>query len=139
MLLVVTDGEDTASMDTLEQAVRKVAVDGGPTVYTIGILGTERERRARRALTTLAEQTGGVASSRKGSQRSMRSAARSRTTFAISRSSAISRPTPQRNGGYRSVKVEAHSTASRTYRCAHGAATTQIIQRRAAAVELPRV
>ena len=61
VLLVVTDGEDTASMDTLEQAVRKVAVDGGPTIYTIGILGGEREKRARRALTTLAEQTGGVA------------------------------------------------------------------------------
>ena len=51
VLLVVTDGEDTASMDTLEQAVRKVAVDGGPTIYTIGILGGEREKRAGDALT----------------------------------------------------------------------------------------
>ena len=49
VLLVVTDGEDTASVDTLEQAVHKVAVDGGPTIYTIGILGSEREKRGRRA------------------------------------------------------------------------------------------
>jgi len=61
IILVVTDGEDTASHDTLEQAVRVIAVDGGPTVYTIGLLGQEREKKARRALRILAEQTGGVA------------------------------------------------------------------------------
>jgi VWFA-related protein len=61
VILVVTDGEDTASHDTLEQAVRAIAVDGGPAVYSIGILGREREKKARRALRILAEQTGGVA------------------------------------------------------------------------------
>ncbi len=61
IILVVTDGEDTASRDTLEQAVRAIAVDGGPTVYAIGLLGQEREKKARRALRILAEQTGGVA------------------------------------------------------------------------------
>src|SRR5690348_2385816 len=54
VLLVVTDGEDNASTDTLEQAVRRVQDDNGPTVYSIGILGGEREKRARRALEQLA-------------------------------------------------------------------------------------
>lgn len=45
IILVVTDGEDTASRDTLEQAVRVIAVDGGPTVYSIGLLGREREKK----------------------------------------------------------------------------------------------
>jgi Ca-activated chloride channel homolog len=31
------------------------------TVYTIGVLGNERPRRARRALETIAERTGGIA------------------------------------------------------------------------------
>jgi Ca-activated chloride channel homolog len=61
VILVVTDGEDNASHDTLEQAVRAIAVDGGPAVYSIGLLGHERARKARRALRVLSEQTGGVA------------------------------------------------------------------------------
>ena len=61
VILVVTDGEDTASTKTLEQAVRTIAVDGGPVIYGIGILGHEREKKAHRALHILAEQTGGVA------------------------------------------------------------------------------
>ena len=60
VLLVITDGEDNASTDTLEQAVRRVQDDNGPVVYTIGILGGEREKRARRALDSLAQHTGGV-------------------------------------------------------------------------------
>ncbi|MDR3764344.1 MAG: VWA domain-containing protein [Acidobacteriota bacterium] len=61
VILVITDGEDTSSRHTLEQAERALAIDGGPTVYTIGILGHEREKKARHALRALAEQTGGVA------------------------------------------------------------------------------
>jgi Ca-activated chloride channel homolog len=61
VILIVTDGEDNASTLTLEKAVQDVAVDGGPTIYTIGILGGEKEKRARRALRILAEETGGVA------------------------------------------------------------------------------
>ena len=61
VILIVTDGEDNASTLTLEKAVQDVAVDGGPTIYTIGLLGGEKEKRARRALRILAEETGGVA------------------------------------------------------------------------------
>src|SRR5581483_10586459 len=60
VILVVTDGEDNASRESLEQAVRRLQAENGPTVYTIGLLGTEKQRRARRALATIAEDTGGV-------------------------------------------------------------------------------
>ena len=62
VLLVVTDGEDNASRDSLEEAVKRVQDDAGPTIYTIGILGDDRQaKRARRALERLAAETGGVA------------------------------------------------------------------------------
>lgn len=61
VLLVVTDGWDTASLDSLEQAVRRLQVEGAPTIYTIGILDEDAKKRGRRALRELAEQTGGVA------------------------------------------------------------------------------
>jgi Mg-chelatase subunit ChlD len=54
VLLVVTDGEDNASRDSLEEAVHRVQGDAGPTVYTIGLLGDDRQaKRARRALERL--------------------------------------------------------------------------------------
>jgi Ca-activated chloride channel homolog len=60
VLFVVTDGEDNASRETLEQAVRRLQEENGPTVYTIGLLGEEKQRRARRALQTISEHTGGI-------------------------------------------------------------------------------
>ncbi|MFB3815559.1 MAG: VWA domain-containing protein [Terriglobales bacterium] len=62
VLLVVTDGEDNASRQSLEQCIRRLQAESGPTVYTVGILGSEgKQRRAKRALQEIAEQTGGVA------------------------------------------------------------------------------
>ncbi len=61
ILFVVTDGEDDASRESLEQAVRRLQEENGPTVYAIGVLGEERQRRAKRALETMAERTGGIA------------------------------------------------------------------------------
>src|SRR5579871_3855847 len=46
VLLVVTDGEDNASRESLEQAIRRLQDENGPTVYTIGLLGEEKQRRA---------------------------------------------------------------------------------------------
>ncbi len=46
VLLVVTDGEDNASRESLEQAIRTLQAENGPTVYTIGILGDEHSKRA---------------------------------------------------------------------------------------------
>src|ERR1051326_8541728 len=39
VLLVVTDGVDNESRESLESAIRSVQNDAGPTIYTIGILG----------------------------------------------------------------------------------------------------
>jgi VWFA-related protein len=62
VLFLVTDGEDTASRDTLEQAVKQLQEENGPSVYAIGILGDEEHpKRARRALEIMAQRTGGVA------------------------------------------------------------------------------
>lgn len=62
VLFVVTDGEDNASNETLEQAVKQLQEENGPSVYAIGILGDEEHpRRARRALETVAQRTGGMA------------------------------------------------------------------------------
>ncbi len=109
VLLVVTDGEDNASRDTLEQAVRHVQDDNGPTIYSIGLLGGEKQKRARRALEALAVQTGGVSFFPKDlsevDQISLAIAHDIRNQYKIQY-----RPLrPQEQGGYRQVKVEAHA------------------------------
>jgi VWFA-related protein len=53
VLFVVTDGEDDASQMSLEQAVQRLAQENGPVVYSIGLLGDEKVRRAKRALETI--------------------------------------------------------------------------------------
>jgi VWFA-related protein len=58
-IFVVTDGEDDASQESLEQAVHKLQQENGPVVYAIGLLGEEKSRRAKRALEMIAERTGG--------------------------------------------------------------------------------
>ncbi len=62
VLFVVTDGEDNASSESLEEAVRRLQDENGPQVYAIGILGEEEHpRRAKRALEIIAQRTGGMA------------------------------------------------------------------------------
>lgn len=65
VLLVITDGEDNASRLTLEQAVRRVQQLNGPVVYTIGLLydspDKQEAQRAKKALQTLSDDTGGIA------------------------------------------------------------------------------
>jgi|SRR5450755_1762606 len=62
VLFVVTDGEDNASNETLEQAVKHLQEENGPSVYAIGILGDEEHpKRAKRALEVMAQRTGGIA------------------------------------------------------------------------------
>lgn len=109
VLLVVTDGEDNASRESLEQAVRRLQAENGPTVYTIGILGGEKQRRARRALSAMAEDTGGVAFFPKDAsevdQITQEVAHDIRNQYVIGY-----RPsTPQSQGGYRTIKVDAQA------------------------------
>ena len=109
VLLVITDGEDNASTDTLEQAVRRVQDDSGPMIYSIGILGGDHEKRAKRALEQLAIQTGGVAFFPKDLGE-VDQIARAVARDIRSQYSIYYRPThPQEQGGFRQVKVDAHA------------------------------
>jgi Ca-activated chloride channel family protein len=63
VLLVVTDGNDNASQVTLESTVR-TAQDAETIIFAIGLLSDEERReasKAKRALMTLTEATGGQA------------------------------------------------------------------------------
>jgi len=108
VLFVVTDGEDNASRETLEQAVKQLQAENGPQVYAIGILGDEEHpRRAKRALEIIAESTGGLAFFPKTldevDEISRQVAHDIRNQYAIGY-----KPTnPRATGGFRQVKVEA--------------------------------
>jgi VWFA-related protein len=109
VLLVVTDGEDNASRESLEQAIRRLQEENGPTVYTVGILGEERSKRARRALREMAEETGGVAffpqSLSEVDAITQQIAHDIRNQYTIGY-----KPTkPQSEGGFRSVKVDVNA------------------------------
>jgi VWFA-related protein len=106
-LFVVTDGEDNASRETLEQSVRRLQEENGPTVYAIGLLGEEKARRARRALETMSERTGGIAFLPKtldevdAISRAVAHDIRNQYTIGYKPT------TPKTAGGYRTIKVEA--------------------------------
>jgi Ca-activated chloride channel homolog len=108
VLFVVTDGEDNASLETLEQAVKQLQAENGPAVYAIGILGEEEHpKRARRALEIIAERTGGLAFFPKTlnevNEISSTVARDIRNQYTIGY-----KPTnPRGAGGFRTVRVEA--------------------------------
>jgi VWFA-related protein len=108
VLFVVTDGEDNASNETLEQAVKHLQEENGPSVYAIGILGDEEHpKRARRALEIITQRTGGIAFFPKTLDevdeisKSVARDIRSQYTIGY-------HPTnPRGNGGFRQIRVEA--------------------------------
>ena len=108
VLFVVTDGEDNASNQTLEQAVKHLQEENGPSVYAIGILGDEEHpKRARKALEIIAQHTGGIAFFPKTLDEvdaiSRTVASDIRNQYAIGY-----KPTnPRGNGGFRQIRVEA--------------------------------
>lgn len=108
VLFVVTDGEDNASNENLEQAVKQLQEPDGPSVYAIGILGDEEHpKRAKRALETIAQRTGGLAFFPKTldevDEISRTVAHDIRNQYLIGY-----KPTnPRDTGGFRTVKVEA--------------------------------
>jgi|HubBroStandDraft_4_1064222.scaffolds.fasta_scaffold06387_5 Ca-activated chloride channel family protein len=61
VLLVITDGQDNMSQETLEEAARRLEQANGPTLYAIGLTGGELGGSGRAALQSLAAGTGGVA------------------------------------------------------------------------------
>jgi VWFA-related protein len=109
VLFVVTDGEDDASQASLEQAVQRLAQENGPTVYTIGLLGDDKVRRAKRALQTISDRTGGIAffppTLDEVDQISRTVAHDIRNQYTISYTPS----TPKNVGGYRTIHVEAHA------------------------------
>ncbi len=108
VLFVVTDGEDNASRETLEQAVKQLQEEDGPSVYAIGILGEEEHpKRARRALEIIAQRTGGLAffprTLDEVDEISRQVAHDIRNQYTIGY-----KPTnPRTSGGFRTIRVEA--------------------------------
>jgi len=109
VLFVVTDGEDNASRESLEQAIKRLQQENGPTVYAIGLLGEEKARRARRALETIAQGTGGIAFLPRTLDEvdaiSSTVAHDIRSQYTI----GYKPTTPKSVGGYRTIKVMAHA------------------------------
>ncbi len=109
VVFVVTDGEDNASRESLEAAVHRLQEENGPTVYSIGILGEEKARRARRALETMSDRTGGMAFFPRtldevdSISRTVAHDIRNQYTIGYKPT------TPKSAGGYRQVKVDARA------------------------------
>jgi len=61
VLIVITDGQDNMSRETLQDAMRKLQSNKGATVYAIGLTDEGMTRSGRQALQDLAASTGGVA------------------------------------------------------------------------------
>src|SRR5579863_4132185 len=108
VLFVVTDGEDNASNGNLEQAVKLLQEENGPSVYAIGILGDEEHpKRARKALEIMSDRTGGLAFFPKTLDevdeisRTVAHDIRNQYTIGYKPTS------PRSAGGFRTVKVEA--------------------------------
>ena len=113
VLLIITDGEDDASRLTLQQTVARVQRLGGPVIYSIGMLfeseSKQEAQRARQALETLSNDTGGIAFFPR-SNRDMNAIAQEvardiRDQYMIGYHSTKS---PEL-GGYRAVRVEARN------------------------------
>jgi VWFA-related protein len=110
VIFVVTDGDDNESAESLEQAVRRLQTENGPTVYAIGILEKdEHPKHARRALQLMSDRTGGIAffpqTLDEVDEISRTVAHDIRTQYAI----GYKPTTPKSQGGYRQVRVEARS------------------------------
>ena len=110
IIIVVTDGDDNESGETLERTVRRLQAENGPIVYAIGILEKDdHPKHAKRALQAMAESTGGIAffpQTLDEVDAISRTVAHDiRNQYTIGYKPA----TPKRQGGYRQVKVEAHS------------------------------
>jgi VWFA-related protein len=109
VLFLVTDGEDDASQQSLEEAVHRVQQENGPVIYAIGLLGEEKTRKAKRALETFSQRTGGIAffppTLNEVDEISASVAHDIRNQYTIS----YTPTTPKSVGGYRTIRVDAHA------------------------------
>jgi Ca-activated chloride channel family protein len=109
VLLVITDGQDNMSQETLQEATRKLEEVHGPTLYSIGLVGSGLRSAGYQALQSLADGTGGVAyfpdtlDQVDDITRTVARDIRSQYVLAYKPRNQSSKP------AYQSVKVEAHS------------------------------
>jgi Ca-activated chloride channel family protein len=108
VLLLITDGRDNASQETLQEAMRHLQQENGTTLYAIGLLGGELQQSDTGALQSLAEATGGVAFFPK------RLDEVSDITRVVARDIHSQytigyKPTDHRNSGYRTIEVRAQA------------------------------
>ncbi len=122
VLLVVTDGNDNASVITLERLIRK-AQQSEVLIYAIGLLDEERKRereRAKRALEALTKATGGLAyypkdlSEVDGIARKVAHEIRNQYVIAYSPSN------PELDGSFRRIRVEVLGRKNLTVRTRSG-------------------
>jgi Ca-activated chloride channel homolog len=110
-IFVVTDGEDDASQESLEQATHHLEQENGPVVYAIGLLGEEKSRKAKRALELIADRTGGESffpPTLDQVDEISKSIARDiRNQYTIT----YAPTTPKTVQGYRTIHVDAHAKA----------------------------
>ena len=111
VLLVITDGQDNMSRETLQDAMRKLQSNKGATVYAIGLSNDGGLTRAgREALQELANSTGGVAYFPQSLEevdaitRTVAHDIRSQYTLAYN-------PGPAIGTGYQRIRVEARGPA----------------------------
>jgi Ca-activated chloride channel homolog len=110
VIFVVTDGEDNESAETLEQAVRRLQGENGPTVYAIGILEKEEHpKHAKRALQIMAERTGGIAFFPQTLDEVDAISRAVAHDIRVQYTIGYKPTTPKNQGGYRQVKVDARS------------------------------
>lgn len=107
VLLVITDGQDNMSQETLQEAIRKLQPNKGAIVYAIGLTDGGLTRSGRDALQNLATSTGGVAFFPQSLDevneitRTVAHDIRSQYTLAFKRGNAATKK------GYQAIRVEA--------------------------------
>lgn len=112
VLLVITDGQDNMSRETLQDALRKLQSNKGAVLYAIGLTdgGEGMSRSGREALQDLATSTGGAAYFPQRVEdvdaitRSVAHDIRSQYTLTYNPGGAIGK-------GYQNIRVEARGTA----------------------------
>jgi Ca-activated chloride channel homolog len=111
VILIITDGEDNSSSATLAETVRRIQDLNGPIVYSIGLLYDESDHsqshRARKALQTLSDDTGGIAFFPKSLDQVDTIAAEVAKDIRHQYVIAYHPTDPITRGGYRAVRVEA--------------------------------
>ena len=112
VLLVITDGRDNASQETLKEAVRRLQQENGPTLYAIGLLGDELQQADTGALQSLAAVTGGVAFFPKRLDE-VDEISRVVARDIHSQYTIGYKPTDHSKTGYRAIEVRAQTTGHR--------------------------